>query len=175
MGLNINTFLFLISAILFSIFVFIKPFDIHKAETKEVAMLELNDFVIYELDTKGLNTKLIGAHAFKFTNRYEIDDVDYTDSKNELSDNLTAKFGKYQDDIIDLKGEVHYTRVDGIHFESDEAQYKNKLGVVSTQKDFKLYQDKSWFHGTKLFFNTKKETYNAKSVTGSYQLLEEGT
>lgn len=173
MGLNINLFLAIISAILFSIFIFIKPFEVLKSEKKEVPILELNDFIIFELDTEGLNTKLLGSHAFKFTNRYEIDNVDYTDAKNELSDNLTAKHGRYQDDIIDLEGDVHYKRIDGVRFDSQEAQYKNKLGIVSTQKDFILYQNESWFSGTKLLFDTKKESYSALSVEGLYYLEKE--
>ncbi len=154
------------------IYLLFKPLNVKQQEFIDVPQFEISDFVLYELDTKSLTTIMRGETAVRFSDRYEVKQIDYTDNSREYISNMKANNGIYKNDIIDLEGEVFYAREDGIIFESEEATYNKKTNIATTKREFVLYRDEDRVIGTSLKYNNVLNKAKAQSVTAKYQLQE---
>ena len=170
--MKLNIFLVLISSLLLAILLVFKPLDIKQQKFVDVPQFKLLSFTMYELDTNGLVTLMSGTQGIKYSNRYVVNNIDYTDNSKEYVANMKADHGVYKNEIVKLNGDVRYVREDGLIFESQEATHNKKTSISNTDGDFTIYQNDNIVVGTKLVYNNIKDKIKAKNVNGKYQLKE---
>jgi len=154
------------------IYLFFQPIEMKKQEFVEVPLFNLKNFTMYELDKKGLKTILLGNNAKRFSDRYTVENINYTDSAKKYISNMKSNNGTYKDEIILLKGDVTYTREDGLTFQSEIAQYNKKSAILSTDTAFVLYKDKNSARGASLEYNNITNKIKATKIKAIYQLQE---
>ena len=152
------------------IFVIFKPITIAQQEFKDVPMLNVGEFTLYELDTKGLKTIMTGKKALRFSNRYTVDEIDYTDNSNAFVANMKANYGIYKAHSADLKGAVSYVREDGITFNTDTMHYDTKTGIASTKDPYTAQKGESKMVGKGVVYDAKHKTMKSKKVEIRYKL-----
>ena len=175
MALNANYFFIAIASILLAILLLFKPVEIKPMNNdgKEIAELELRNFTLYELDVEGLKDVMIGRKGYRFKDRIEVEDIDYTDSTRSLQNNVQADFGVYTGEkLITLEGNVRYYREDGMKFRSDKAIINQDEETITTIGPFKMDKFADNVVGDDLFYDTKKGLSTAKDVTGVFTLTE---
>ncbi|MCK9453570.1 MAG: LPS export ABC transporter periplasmic protein LptC [Sulfurimonas sp.] len=149
-----------------------KPLEIKQQATGEVPMFTISSFVMHELDSNGLVTLMNGTNANKFTNRYTIDNMDYTDNSKKLIANMKANSGIYKNDKVYLDGDIIYSREDGLTFETQKAVYDKKTSIATADGEFVLYRGSNRVVGKRLKHNSSSEQIESKSVRAVYQLKE---
>jgi len=170
--MKLNVFFVLISFLLLTILLVFKPLNIKQQKFGDVAQFQLLSFTMYELDTRGLLSIMGGTKGTKFLDRYVVDDVNYTDNSKKYVANMKAIHGVYKNEIVTLKGNVHYVREDGLTFKSQEAIHNTKTSITRADKDFIIYQNGNIVTGRKLVYNNIKDKIRARHVNGKYQLKE---
>lgn len=172
--MNINLFFVFIFTGLVMIYVFFNPTKLQQFETKEIAQLELFNFSIYDLDVKGLRSVFSGLKGYKYKDRYEVSDVNYTDNTKEYTTNIYSDFGIYKDHIINLQGDVVFVRADGLSFKTNEAFYDQDTGILKTPSAYTLYRNNDKITGVKLFFDSKENHVLSKQISATYQIQDNG-
>jgi len=170
--ININIFFSIVFLLLSSIFFIFKPLEIKQQHFDDVPLLKMKSFVMYELNTDGLDSKMVGSEALRFADRYEISDINYTDNAKEYIANITANYGLYKMKTVDLDGDVVYTREDGLVFKSQHVVYDRLTTVAVSDNDYVSYKGKNHVVGTYIEQNNLKNTIYSKDVKAIYQLPE---
>lgn len=170
--ININILFSVISALLAIIFFEFKPLNIKEQSFTDVPLFEVDTFTIYEINTFGLDSILLGTKGTRYADRYKIDNVNFTDNTKKYIANIKANKGIYKNDIITLTGDVLYNREDGLSFSSDEAIYDKKSSIIYTNHKYIAYQGKNRFTGTSLIYNNLTNKIKSKNITTIYQLRE---
>jgi LPS export ABC transporter protein LptC len=170
--MNVSVYFVLITAILAAIYIFFSPMKISMSDKKNVPQLQLSDFTIYDLNEKGLKSIFKGKSGLRYPNYYLVNDVNYTDaSKNNLV-NIKSEFGQFKDNAIELKGDVVYTREDGLVFKSDQASYNQATGIFQTNGKYISYKNNDKITGHKLIYNSKNKSATSKNIVALFQLNE---
>jgi lipopolysaccharide export system protein LptC len=143
-------------------------------DTKEIAQLELSNFSVYDLDTNGLKSVFHGVKGYKYKDRYEVSDINYTDNTREYIAHLQSDFGRYKDKIVDLNGSVVYKRADGLTFLTEIASYNQETGVFQAPNAYTFYRNDDKITGTKLVFNSKENHMLSKQISATYQIQDNG-
>ncbi|MDD3441949.1 MAG: LPS export ABC transporter periplasmic protein LptC [Sulfurimonas denitrificans] len=164
-------FLFISLSLLMILFVF-KPVEIKENFFGDIELFSISSFTMYEFDSHGLITLMNGSKAIKYSDRYSVDDIDYTDSSKEYVSNMKSKRGIYKDDIVYLDGNIVYTREDGLTFKTQKAIYNKKTSIAIADGDYLLYRDANRVIGEGLHYNSALERVTSKNVTAKYQLKE---
>ena len=172
--MTVNTFFVLVVLLLAGIFFIFKPMSVRPEEKTEVAQIDLVNFTTYELDENGLRNVMSGSHGWRYTNRYEILDINFTDKTKNYLQKMSADFGNYQDDVVNLVGDVRYKREDGLAFMSEEATYEQKRSTASTKGEFVIVQGSDWVRGRALVYNSAAGTAKAKDIHAGYVIREKG-
>jgi len=154
------------------IFFLFKPLHIKQQEFVDVPLLNMHNFVMYELDTKGLQTLMSGNQALRYKDRYVMNSIDFTDNGKEFIANMKADHALYKNNIVNLDGKVIYVREDGLTFKTPSLAYNTKTSIATSKDVYKAYRDNSVVHGKTLEYNAKLDTFNSKNVTVKYQLEE---
>ena len=115
---------------------------------------------------------MIGDKSIKYSNRYEVENMDYTDNSSKLIANMKANNGLYKNDIVDLEGDVVYTREDGLEFITEKIVYNKKTGVANTNKEFIMLRDDNKVVGTSLIYNNILRKSTVTDVVAKYQIEE---
>ncbi|MBN2815887.1 MAG: LPS export ABC transporter periplasmic protein LptC [Campylobacterales bacterium] len=170
--MNITLFFGFIFSVLLAIYVFFQPLEIKQQKFTEIPLFELSGFALYELDGQGLKTILLGDSSKRFSDRYTVDGINYTDNSKEYIANMKAKKGLYKGDDISLEGDVVYNREDGLIFESQEAQYNKKSTILSTDKAFIVYRGKESVKGSSFVYDNTQKKLSSKNIEAIYQLEE---
>jgi len=168
--MKLNIFLIFISLLLLAILLVFKPLDIKQQKFVDVPQFKLLSFTMYELNTEGLVTFMSGTQGTKYSNRYVVHDIDYTDNAKEYVANMKANHGVYKNEIITLKGDVRYIREDGLTFESQTVVHNKKTSISRADGDFVIYQNDDIVVGKKLVYNNIKDKIRAKTVNAKYQV-----
>ena len=155
------------------IYFFFQPLTIKQQKFVDVPLLDLRNFTLYKLDTKGLKTIMAGDKALRFKDRYTVDAIDFTDNSKMFVSNMKADYGIYKNNIVDLKSHVTYVREDGLSFKSNSMLYNTKTTIAKTKDSYIAYKDKSTIIGKGLEYNSKLQTLNSNKVTITYKLKEE--
>jgi LPS export ABC transporter protein LptC len=169
---NINIFFLLIVSGLMMIFFLFKPLDIKEQNFKDVPLFDMSTFTLFEFNNKGLATLMQGTYAVRYSNRYKVSNIDYTDNSQEYIANIKADNGVYKGNIIDLSGNVVYLREDGLTFKSQEASYNKSTTVVQTNSDYVAYMGENRAVGTSLRYNNTTKKMESKNIIAHYQLKE---
>jgi len=139
----------------------------------DVPLFELKDFTMYELDTRGLNTIMLGSSATRYANRYTVKNIDYTDNeKKEYIANMKANNGIYKNDLVTLTGNVVYVRDDGLTFKTQKAVYNKKSSNVVSNVGYVAYFNDSIVRGSYIKYNNEKNRIFSKNVRAKIQLQE---
>ncbi len=171
-NININILFGIISALLAMILFVFKPLNVKEQSFEDVPLFELNAFTIYEINTFGLDSILLGTKGIRYVNRYTIENVNFTDNTQKYIANIKANNGIYKNDIITLTQDVVYSREDGLDFSSDEAIYNKRTGIVKTNQPYVAYLGDNKITGTSLVYNNLKNKMQSKNITAIYQLRE---
>lgn len=170
--MSVNTFFLLLFGGLLGIYLFFTPMKIKEKENKEVAMLDLADFSVYKFDPNGLQSIMKGLTGKRFSDRYEVTDVNYTDDNGVFIQNIKADFALQKDEDVFLEGNVRYKRSDSKMFLSDEAQYHHGSSILTTQGPFTIVDNSDWLIGTKLYYDSANEIAKGEHIKGTYTLLQ---
>jgi len=173
MAVNANHFFIMIALLLAAILFVFKPTVLTNSDHigEELAELEMRNFTLYELDESGLNNIMIGSKGFRYDNRIEVIDIDYTDSTQAQQYNLQADTGIYDNkNLIVLEGNVRYYRDDGMRFVTKKAKIYQSEETLETDGHFRLNQHTNNVVGNNLFYDTKNGLSKAETVTGLYTL-----
>ncbi|MBL1243927.1 MAG: LPS export ABC transporter periplasmic protein LptC [Sulfurimonas sp.] len=154
------------------IYIFFQPLKIKQQEFDDVPLLTMGNFVMYELQSTGLQTIMAGTKALRYTERYIVNDVNFTDNSKEFMSNMQADNGIYKDNIVDLKGNVVYKREDGLTFKSDTLNYNTINAIAKTQDDYLAYRNKNSMRGASFVYDSINNTMSSEKVIVKYQLEE---
>ena len=170
--MNINIFFSLISIGLLMIFLIFKPLDIKEQKFVDVPLFELSSFTLFELDRAGLTTVMKGNQAIRYSNRYEVKGIDYTDNSKKYLANMKATNGIYKNNIVDLYGDVNYAREDGLAFETQKATYNKKTKIAKVTTKYLSYKGKNRITGEHLIYNNLSNRAESTNVVAKYQIQE---
>lgn len=173
--MSANYFFLFVGAVLLFVLLYFRPMQIQTEITEEVAQLELFDFTLHELDPQGLRNVLGGSKGNRFSDRYVIEDVNYTDNTKKYVENMRSDIGVYKGNVVTLEGNVRYHRQDGIYFRSNRATFDQNHSVARTQGAFVLTKGDDSVRGENLFYNSDSGTIKAQNVTGVYMINEKET
>ena len=168
--MNINTLILVIGVLLGSIFVFFKPLSIKQPSNKEIAQVELHNFTMYEFDTEKLVDIATGKKALRYIDRDLLFDFVYNDNTNGALVSISANRGKYKNDTIDLKGQVLYTKSDGIEFKSEHVFYNRKKGYAKSDVPYVATMGKNRVRGKTLYYDLKKDLIRSKDIYAIYNI-----
>lgn len=154
------------------IFTLFKPLDFKQQNFIDVPLFELITFVMHEINPKGLDSTMNGAKAIRYSDRYTIDNANYTDNTKKFIANMRANHGVYKNDILDLKGDVVYTREDGLTLETSKATYDKKSSMVNINQEYVTYKGLNRIVGSSAIYNNKKNRITSKNVVAKYQIRE---
>jgi len=169
---NINIFLSIVMIGLSMIYLFFEPMNLKESNDKEIAQFSLGEFVLHELDTNGLATRMNGDKAVRYTNRYEVYNIDFTDNSKEFLTNMKAKKGLYKTDVVYLNGDVKLVRDDGLRFFSQKAKYDKNKDIASTDTKFIAYMNENYISGSSAIFDNKNKTIKSKNIYTTYNIEE---
>lgn len=155
-----------------AIYIFFKPLHIKEQDFTDVPLFDLKSFTMYEIDLEGLKTLMTGSHAIRYNDRYTIDDINYTDNAKIYRANMKANFGIYKGDIIDLDGDVFYTRSDGVDFATQHATYNKKTAIAISQQNYIAHQGKNEVRGSYVRYDNRNNTIDSTSIDAIYYLNE---
>ena len=170
--MNINFFFVGVIASLFLIFLVFKPLDIKKQNFNEIPVFELESFKLKELDDKGLTTVMNGTKGIRYTDRYIVYNIDYTDNTKKYLANMIADQGVYKGETIDLNGNILYNREDGISFSTQKAIYNKETNIVVSSTPYIAYLGKNKIVGSYVEYNNALDTIRSKNITINYKLKE---
>ncbi len=170
--MNINYFFSFIFLALIMIYVFFHPMDIKQINSKEIPLFSLDNFTLHELDANGLITLMNGSKAKRYSDRYDVSDIDYTDNSKEFASNMKAKHGLYKKEIVYLNGDVFFTRVDGLRYFSQKAVYNKKTEIALSDVDYVATMGMSQLSGSTLLVDNKNNTMKSKNIYAIYNFKE---
>ncbi len=153
-----------------AIFFLFEPMNIKKQKFDDVPLFELTSFTLHELNRIGLQTLMTGDNAIRYSDRYSVVNIDYTDNSKEYIANMRAKNGLYKDEIVELENDVLYSREDGLTFETSKVVYDKKTTIAIADADYVSYRDKNIVNGSFVKYNNSLNRVESKNVTATYQL-----
>ena len=154
------------------IFFLFKPLDIKEKIFKDVPMFEFQNFTMYELNTQGLKTQMLGSRASKYSDRYQIKDINYTDYSKKYRANMLAKNGIYKANMIYLDTNVTYKSLkkNNFTFTTQHAIYNKKTARVKVKDKYTITFNGGVIHGTSLEYDAIKNKVFSKHVEAVYIL-----
>ena len=138
----------------------------------DVPLFELTSFTTYEIDKIGLITLMLGDNAIRYEDRYVVKNINYTDNSKKYIANMKSNNGIYKEDVVTLRGDVIYSREDGLTFETDQAVYDKKTSVATTDDVYVAVQNFNTINGSSLEYNNDLKKIESKNVIVKYQLKE---
>lgn len=170
--MNINIFFTLVSLALLMILMLFKPMDIKENNFTDVALFNISIFTMYELDERGLTSLMSGTEGIRYSDRYSVKLMDYTDNSQEYIANMKSNSGIYKGDNVYLEGDVVYFREDGLTFETQKVVYNKKTAIARADGNYVLYRNNNKVTGNKLKYNNSLNRVQSKNVVARYQLKE---
>lgn len=170
--MKINVFFLLVTTALIVIFFALKPQNIKIQKFEDIPLLKLSSFTMHELNSEGLITIMKGTQATRYKDRYDVDNIDYTDKSKEFVANITANTGTYKNNIVRLNGNVIYTREDGLTFKTQSASYDKNTHIAKADGDYVLYRGTNEAIGKKLKYNNLSDKIYSTDVTAKYKFKE---
>ena len=170
--MNINIFLSIVLVGLSMIYFFFKPMNLKQTEDKEIPQFSLEEFILYEFDQNGLMTKMKGEKGISYSDRYVVENIDYTDNSEDFLTNMKAKHGLYKRDVVYLKGDVKLNRDDGLRFFSQKVKYDKNKEIASTDVEYVSYMGENYIKGKNAVLDNQNKTIISKTIYAVYNLEE---
>lgn len=168
--MNINTLILGIGILLGSIFFFFKPLAIKQSQKREIAQLELHNFMMYEFDREKLVDIATGEKALRYTNRDILYNFVFNDNSNDTLVSLSADKGRYRNDTLELQGNVLYTKSDNFEFKSEHVFYDRKRAYAKSDAPFTASMGQNRVKGKSLYYDLKKDRIKAKNINAIYKI-----
>ena len=168
--MNVNFYFIYITIGLAMIYIFFNPMKLQTLNTAEVAQLELTNFKIYDLDKDGLKSVFSGTRGYRYLDRYEVFDINYTDNSKVYVSNIKSNFGVYKNYIVNMNGNLVYTRADGLTYKSNDGNYNQQTGILRTEGEYLAYRDDNKVIGNSLVYDSKTGQSTSKKVFAIYQI-----
>ncbi len=173
MVMNINTLIALLAVGLGSIYVFFSPLKIEQTKhSRDIPLLELHKFTMYEFDTKKLVDISNGEKAIRYKDRYMLYDFIFTDNSNADIVAISAKKGLYKNETLLLEDDVLYTKSDGLEFKSQKVFYNRSKGYVQSKVPYVAMLGENIVIGNYLFYDINKKLIRSKHVEALYHLTK---
>jgi len=166
--MKLTHFFVLMLVLSLSLFVLLKPESISPSTGEEIAQLEIEDFIVYEIDKTGVTSVVSGTVGKQYTAYYEVENAHYIENKNQLGEHLYADYAKFEKNIAYLNDNVRYFREDGLSFESNKAVYNTKAEKLYVPDDFILTQNENVVYGKELHYNSKTGKIEAEKIEANY-------
>ena len=149
-----------------------KPLNIKEQKLQDTPLFELNNFETKELNEKGLSAITKGSRGIRYNDRYKVIDLDYIDNTGQYLAEIKSNTAVYKDDLINLNGDVVYTRENGFVFKTQKASYntKTKIAISKTRYTSQMGQDRAT--GSYLEYNNDTGTIKSKNIVANYKLKE---
>lgn len=154
------------------IFFFFQPREHIEKEAIEIPSLELNNFKLSELDRSGLTSITSGDVGKKYTNRYSVKNLNYTDNSSKYISNIKANDALYKGFILNLRGDIKYFREDGLTFRTQKASYNKQTSVITSHTKYQSQLNESSAEGSYFEYNNAHGITKSKNVTVNYNLKE---
>lgn len=167
--MNITLFFGAILVLLLGMFAYFKPSYTSDVNAEEMPRIELASFTLYEISPQGVQRILKGEEGKVYDARYEISSANLRDNTYRLPQTISGHDARYENDLLTLKGDILFTRADGLEFRSHEARYNTESGIVTTRGKFTITQNAHRVEGEKLYYNSHERSASANAVRGSYQ------
>ena len=113
-----------------------------------------------------------GDKGIRYIDRYIVYNVDYTDNTKKYLANMVAKEGIYKGNVIDLNGNIEYSREDGISFFTQKAIYNKTTNIVHSPVKYTAYLGESRLNGSYIKYNNVLDTVISENITVKYKLKE---
>lgn len=155
-----------------SIFFLFEPQKTEQKEFGEVPLLHIKRFTMYEFDPNSLKTLMYGSEAFRYSDRYTIDNIDHSDNSKLHISNLKAKYGLYKDNTLHLDGNVTFVRDDGLKYQTQSALYYKDKSLFVTDTNYKLTQAENSLRGSSLDYNNITGKIHSKNIEAIYYIKE---
>jgi LPS export ABC transporter protein LptC len=155
------------------IYFLFEPMNLDKTDTKEMPQFSLEKFTMYELDQNGLTAKMLGDDGLKYSDRYVVKNIDYTDNSKEFKTNMKALDGLYKKDILYLKGDVELKRDDGLNFFSQKLTYNKLKDTAHTDVKYIAYMGKNFVTGSRAKIDNRAGKIRSKKIYAVYNLERE--
>jgi len=168
--MSINLFFLLIFALLMGMYGAFTPTYPPIERIGETPKIELSEFTLYEISSKGIEYILEGKEGKKFETYYEVTSAKFSDNTKKLFHSIRSDKVDYRNDILKLDGHLHYVRADGLELRSNEGLYNIKSSSIETKGSFVITQKGNRIDGDALQYNTKEKTLSANKIRGTYQL-----
>ncbi|WP_428737916.1 LPS export ABC transporter periplasmic protein LptC [Sulfurimonas sp.] len=159
--------------VLLSIFFLFQPHKVDQKILQDMPLLHIENFIMYELDPFGLKTLMLGSEAFRYKDRYTVDNINHTDHSQVHISNLRADYGIYKDNTLDLTGDVTLVRDDGLSYKTQKASFYKDKGVFVTDTNYTLSQGNNVIHGTYLDHNNFTGKIHSKNINAKYYINED--
>ncbi len=170
--MSINYFFSSLLISLLMIFFLFKPMEIKQQKFEDVPLFTISDFTMYELDIKGVTTLMNGVKAAKYSDRYTIEKMDFTDNSKNYQANMKSNSGVYKNSTVYLNGDIVYIGKDGLTFKTQKATYDRKTTIATADSKYLLYRGSNRINGENLKYNGSLERVESKNVIAKYQIEE---
>ena len=130
------------------IFFLFEPTERLEKKVAEIPNLEIYNFKVSELNINGLTSIVHGETGRKYTNRYTVDNLNYTDNSSEFISNIKSNKALYKNYTLNLEGDIKYFREDGLIFTSQKASYDKQTAVIISYTDYQLQRHNNKTIGT---------------------------
>lgn len=170
--MNINIFFVFIIIGLAMIFFLFKPIDITQQKVSNMPLLEIENFKITELDKKGLLSVSEGFKGIKYIDRYTVENLNYTDNTKKYLSNIRANNGTYKGNLIELSGDVVYSREDGFSLQTQNANFNEKTKVVNSTSKYISHFNGNEARGSSIQYDTTRGIVKSKNIVAKYKIKE---
>lgn len=169
--MSINSLFGLVFVLLLTIIVAFEQKVVSTGEPQnEVALLNISNFTMYEMDKTRLTSLLKATDGIRYADRFLLKDINYTDNSKELRANIVSKNGIYKDNVLTLNGDVFYKREDDITFKSQSAKYDKTSSDFSTKENFEATMQKNIAYGSEIEYNNETKKLKSKNVYVIYKI-----
>jgi len=170
MFISVRYFILFLFFSSFAIFFYIEPMS--SAENsryqnyKTIPQLSFVDFHLYDFDENQIvRTILNGSYGEGFKDGfYRVKDVNLTYKTRDSFENIRSDFAYYRKEEIEVVGDVHYRRTDGLTIDTERITYDLRDDYFYIPSRFLLYQKGSRIEGRTLVIKRRDGTINAFNI-----------
>lgn len=170
--MSLNNFFLLVLGLLILIFVVYKPDFVATQNEKDIPLLELENFTLYELNTSTLTSTMQAKRGLRYKNHYEAYNVSFKNKSSKLEQTINGNKAFYDTITLILSGDVHYKREDGLNFLSQYGKYSKKTKIFETNSSYLSYRDKDTIIGDSLSYDTQRQLSKSKNIKAVFNINE---
>ena len=143
-----------------------KPYTVVlDTSTQKKADIEMLKIVNYAITSSGISRIIKSDRVLRYKDHDEFYNIDsIRKQKKNYFETLLANSGRFEQNLVNLYGNIRYNNSNGVKFQSEEAQYDLQTKVFKTDVDFVLQDNRTITHGTSLTYQTKDGKIYAKNI-----------